>query len=90
MVVYAVAVIAVIVPAVLAVVTVVAIVIFVIVIGKRLYFLEQLRRVKVPPQDLALFYVSCIRSVVDYGISAFFHSLPQYLKGELVRLEKKP
>ena len=58
-------------------------------VGKRLYFLVQLRRAKVPPQDLALFYVSCIRSVVDYGIPAFYHSLPQYLKGELVRLEKR-
>ena len=46
-------------------------------VGKRLYFLVQLRRAKVPPQDLALFYVSCIRSVVDYGIPEFYQSLPQ-------------
>ena len=58
-------------------------------VGKRLYFLLQLRRAKVPPQDLASFYVSCIRSVVDYGILAFYHSLLQYLKSELVRLEKR-
>ena len=58
-------------------------------VSKRLYFLVQLRRAKVPPQDLALFYVSCSRSVVDYAIPAFYHSLPQYLKNQLVRLEKR-
>ena len=41
------------------------------------------------PQDLALFYVSCIRSVVNLAIPAFYHSLLQYLKNELVRLEKR-
>ena len=57
-------------------------------VNKRLYFLVQLRRARVPPQDLALSYTSCIRSVVDYAIPAFYHCLPQYLKRELVRLEK--
>ena len=58
-------------------------------VNKRLYFLVQLRRARVPPQDLALFYTSCVRSVVDYAIPAFYHCLPQYLKHELVRLEKR-
>ena len=58
-------------------------------VNKRLYFLVQLKRARVPPQDLALFYTSCVRSVVDYAIPAFYHCLPQYLKRELVRLEKR-
>lgn len=58
-------------------------------VSKRLYFLVQLRRAKVPPQDLAQFYTSCIRSVVDYAIPAFYHCLPHYLKQELIRLEKR-
>ena len=49
-------------------------------VNKRLYFLVQLKRARVPPQDLALFYTSCVRSVVDYAIPAFYHCLPQYLK----------
>ena len=58
-------------------------------VGKRLYFLVQLRWAKVPLQDLVLFYVPCIRLVVDYEILAFYHSQPQYLKSELVHLEKR-
>ena len=40
-------------------------------------------------KDLALFYVSCVRSVIDYAAPVFFNGLPQYLKKELVRLEKR-
>ena len=57
--------------------------------SKRLYFVTQLKRAGVPKQDLALFYVLCVRSVIDYAAPAFFNGLPQYLKKELVRLEKR-
>ena len=36
------------------------------------------------------FYVSCVRSVIDYTAPVIFNRLPQYLKKELVRLEKRP
>ena len=36
-----------------------------------------------------MFYVSCVRSVIDYAAPVFFNGLPQYLKNELVRLEKR-
>ena len=58
-------------------------------INKRLYFLSQLKRAKAKSKDLALFYTSCIRSVADYAIPAFYYSLPQYLKNDLIRLEKR-
>ena len=58
-------------------------------VSKRLYFLTQLKRARIPPQDLVLFCKSCIRSVIDYAIPIFYHMLPQYLKNELVRLEKR-
>ena len=57
--------------------------------SKRLYFLTQLKRAGVPKQDLAMFYVSCVRSVIDYAAPVFSNGLPQYLKNELVRLEKR-
>ena len=57
--------------------------------SKRLYFLTQLKRAGVPQQDLALFYLSCVRSVIDYAAPVCFNGLPQYLKKELVRLEKR-
>ena len=51
--------------------------------SKRLYFLTQLKRARAPKQDLAMFYVSCVRSVIDYAAPVFFNSLPQYLKNGL-------
>ena len=44
--------------------------------SKRLYFLTQLKRAGVPKQDLALFYVSCVRFVIDYAAPVFFNGLP--------------
>jgi len=57
--------------------------------SKRLYFLTQLKRAGVLKTDLALFYVLCVRSVRNYAAPDFFNGLPQYLKNELVRLEKR-
>ena len=57
--------------------------------NKRLYFLVQLKRAKVPLKELVLFYTTCVQSVIDYAIPAFYHALPKYLKKELVRLEKR-
>ena len=45
----------------------------------------QLKRVGVPKQDLALFYVSCMRSVTNYAAPVFL----KYLKKELVWLKKR-
>ena len=58
--------------------------------NKRLYFLVQLKRAKVPLKKLVLFYTICVRLVIDYAIPAFYHALPRYLKKGLVRLEKRP
>lgn len=58
-------------------------------ISKRLYFLLQLKRAKVPELDLILLYITCIRSIIDYAIPVFYHTLPNYLKLELERLQKR-
>ena len=55
--------------------------------SKRLYFLVQLKRVRVPLQDL--FFTSCVRSVTEYAIPAFYNALPLYFKNELLRIEKR-
>ena len=56
---------------------------------KRLYYLVQLKRARLPVEGLVLFYTSCVRSVMDYAVPAFYHALPQYLKNDLIRLEKR-
>ncbi|XP_067016489.1 uncharacterized protein [Acropora muricata] len=58
-------------------------------VSRRLYFLVQLKRARVPLQDLVLFYTSCVRSVTEYAIPAFCNALPLYLKNELLRIEKR-
>ena len=57
--------------------------------SKKLYFLVQLKRARVPPSDLVLFYKACVRSGVDYAVPVFYNALPQYLKKELVRIERR-
>ena len=39
--------------------------------SKKLYFLVQLKRSRLPPSDLVLLYLSCVRSTVDYAIPVF-------------------
>ena len=41
--------------------------------SKRLYFLSQLKRARVAKQDLVLFYISCIRSILTYVSPVFFY-----------------
>ena len=53
--------------------------------SKRLYFLVQLKRARLPCRDLVLFYVTCIRSILVYAAPVFFYALPiaKYLRCEL-------
>ena len=55
--------------------------------SKGLFLLNsvKIKRAGVPKQDLALYYISCMRSVIDYADPVFFNHLPQYLKSELAR-----
>ena len=57
--------------------------------SKKLYLLVQLKRARVPHSDLVLFYKACVRSGVDYAVPVLYNALPQYLKNELVRIEKR-
>ena len=45
-------------------------------VNKRLYFLCQLKRTQVKSKELILFYLTCIRSVMEYAC-ALFHSFGQ-------------
>ena len=39
--------------------------------NKKLYFLVQLKRARLPPSDLVLFYLSCVRATIDYGVPVY-------------------
>ena len=58
-------------------------------VNKRLYFLRQLKRAQVKSRELVLFYLTCIRSVMEYECALFHCSLPQYLSVDLERCQKR-
>ena len=58
-------------------------------VAARLYFLRQLKRAKVPANDLLSFYTTCIRPVAEYACPVFHTTLPQYLSDQLERLQKR-
>ncbi len=57
--------------------------------SKRLYFLSQLKRAKVPTKDLVNFYITCIRPVLTYACEVFNFSLQDNLKSLLERIQKR-
>ena len=57
--------------------------------SKHIYLLIQLKRAKVPLNEIQLFYTSCTRSVLTYASPVFFYTLPMYLKKDLERVEKR-
>ena len=57
--------------------------------SKRIYFLIELKRANVSHDDLKLFYITCIRSILDYAAPVFHYSLPKYLMNEMERIQKR-
>ena len=57
--------------------------------SKKLYLLVQLKRARVPPSGRVLFYKACVCSGIDNAVPVFYNALLQYLKNELVRIEKR-
>ena len=57
--------------------------------SKRLYFLMQLKRSRVPRHNMSTFYTACIRSVLTYTAPTFFNAPPKYLKDKLVQVKKQ-
>ena len=58
-------------------------------VSSHLYFLRPLKRAKVPPKDLVLFYTTCIRPVAEYACQVFHSSIPQYLTYKIEKLHKR-
>ena len=57
--------------------------------SKRLYFLVQLKRAKLPCRDVVLFYATRRRSILVYAAPVFFYAMPRYLQCELERVQKR-
>ena len=57
--------------------------------SKRNYFLIQLKRTNVSQDDLKLFYITCIRSILDYVVLVFHYFLLKYFINEMERIKKR-
>ena len=55
----------------------------------KLYFLRQLKRANIPAKNLLIFYLACIRPVMEYACPVFHNALPAYLSAELEQLQKR-
>ena len=58
--------------------------------SSRLYFLRQLKRSGVAPSELVLFYVACIRPLLENSSPVFHRSLPNYISEDLERIQRRP
>ena len=58
-------------------------------VSTRLYFLRQLKKSHVITRELLLFYITCIRSILEYGSPVFHRAVPSYLSEHLERLQKR-
>ena len=55
----------------------------------RLYFLRQLKRCRVAPKELTVFYTTCIRPILEYACPVFHRALPEYLSDDLERIQRR-
>ena len=57
--------------------------------SSRLYFLRQLKRSGVALSELVLFYVTCIRPVLEYASPVFHRSLTNYISEDLELIQRR-
>ena len=57
-------------------------------VSTRLYFPRQLKKWQVATRELLLFYITCIRSILEYSSPVFHRALPSYVSEDLERLNK--
>ena len=57
--------------------------------NKRIYFIILLKRANVPAHDIACFYLTCIRPVLEYCAPLYHHALLDYLSRDIERIQKR-
>ena len=57
--------------------------------NKRLYFIILLKRAKVSPKDIANFYCTVIRPILEYCGPVFHYSIPSFLSEDLEMVQKR-
>ena len=57
--------------------------------NKRLHFIVQFKRTKVPEQDIITFYVTCVGPVLEYSCQVFHFARPAYLSDTIEWVQKR-
>ena len=57
-------------------------------VSTRLCFLRQLKKSHVITRELLLFYITCIRSILEYGSPVFHRAPTSYQSEDLERLDR--
>ena len=57
--------------------------------NKRIYFIIQLKRAKIPPSAILLFYCTCVNPILEYSTQVFHYALPKYLSDVIERVQQR-
>lgn len=57
--------------------------------NKRIYFIIQLKRAKIPIPEILLFYCTCVRPILEYSSEVFHYALPKYLHDFIERVQQR-
>jgi hypothetical protein len=55
--------------------------------NKRIFFIVQLKRAKIPAKEILNFYCCCVRPVLEYACEVFHFALPKYLSDNIERVQ---
>ena len=57
--------------------------------NKRVFFIVQLKRAKIPTKEIVNFYCCCVRPVLEYACEEFHFALPKYLSDNIERVQRR-
>ncbi len=57
--------------------------------SKRLYFLRQLKRAKVPTREMMGFYCTCIQPIAEYESPVSHYGIPKYMCRDIERIQRR-
>ena len=57
--------------------------------NKRIFFIVQLKRAKIPTKEILNFYCCCVRPFLEYACEVFHFALPKYLSDNIERVQRR-
>ena len=57
--------------------------------NKRVFFIVQLKRARIPAKEIVNFYCCCVRPVLEYACEVFHFALPKYQSDNIERIQRR-